>query len=114
MSLDVMSNDVQAVQQMGIDKLGYSGYMRANWGLECLKMMDLVMNNLSKIYTPFLIIHSKKDLVCGIEGSRLFYGGTSSSNKKIVELNESYHDLFYDSECEVVLNHICKFIKDSI
>ncbi|MBU1241335.1 alpha/beta fold hydrolase [Myxococcota bacterium] len=59
-----------------------------------------IRGNLFKVVTPFLCIHSFQDRVISVESVREIVRESCSTQKDIVYLNKSGHELFLDSESE--------------
>jgi len=78
---------------------------------ELLKLFRHVKNDLPDIYAPALIIYSKFDHVVDSKSSIIIYKKISSREKRILELNQSYHILTLDVEKEKVFREIEIFIK---
>lgn len=79
-----------------------------NYPLNCvdelLKLSKNVRKNLKKVTCPILCIHSKYDNLASTKGAKIVINGVSSSVKKYVELNDSYHMVLYDNEKNFVMN----------
>ncbi len=89
-----------------------------NYPLNCvdglLKLSKNVRKNLKKVTCPILCIHSKYDNLASTKGAKIVIKGVSSSIKKYVELDNSYHMVLYDNEKEYVMNTVKQFIDELV
>lgn len=89
-----------------------------NYPLNCvdglLKLSKNVRKNLKKVTCPILCIHSKYDNLSSPKGAKIVLNGVSSSLKKYVELNDSYHMVLYDNEKEFVMNTVKDFLEELV
>ncbi len=87
-----------------------------NYPLNCvyglLKLSKNVRKNLKKVTSPILCIHSKYDNLASTKGAKIVIDNVSSSIKKYVELNDSYHMILYDNEKEFVMNTVNEFLNE--
>ena len=85
-----------------------------NYPLNCvdglLKLSKNVRKNLKNVECPILCIHSKYDNLSSTKGAKVVLNGVSSSIKKYIELNDSYHMVLYDNEKEFVMNSVKEFL----
>ena len=85
-----------------------------NYPLSCvyelLELSKIVRKDLKKINTPILIIHSKFDNLTSVKSAKVVYEGISSTNKKYIELEDSYHMVLYDNEKQFVMKSVAEFI----
>lgn len=85
-----------------------------NYPLNCvgglLKLSKNVRKNLKKVNCPVLCIHSKYDNLSSTKSAKVVLNGISSSIKKYVELNNSYHMVLYDNEKEFVMETVKEFL----
>ena len=77
---------------------------------ELLKFSTHLKNDLCDIYSPLLIIYAKCDHVVNNKSSTDIYNNVSSKNKRILELENSYHIITLDIEKEKVFREILKFL----
>ncbi len=80
---------------------------------ELLKFSKHLRNDLPDIYAPALIIYTNKDHVVDEKGPAEIYRRLSSKNKRILELQKSYHVITLDIEKEKVFREIKNFLKDT-
>ena len=77
---------------------------------ELLKFSKHLRQDLRDIYTPVLIIHARQDHVVDNKSAREIYHQISSKNKRILELQESYHIITLDMEKDKVFQEIKAFL----
>lgn len=77
---------------------------------ELLKLSKMVRNNLEKITSPILLVHSKEDDLTSSKSANEVYKNVSSENKKLIILEDSYHMVLYDNEKEFVFNQALDFL----
>ncbi len=89
-----------------------------NYPLNCvlglLKLSKNVRKNLKKVTCPILCIHSKYDNLASTKGAKIVIKNVSSTIKKYVELNDSYHMILYDNEKVFVMNTAIEFLNEII
>ena len=89
-----------------------------NYPLNCvdglLKLSKNVRKNLKKVTCPILCIHSKYDNLASPKGAKIVINGVSSSIKKYVEIENSYHMVLYDNEKIFVMNTVKKFMEEFV
>jgi carboxylesterase len=78
---------------------------------ELLRLFKHLEYDLQDIYAPTMIIYSKKDHVIHSKSAITIYNKISSKDKRILELQHSYHILTLDIEREKVFNEVANFIK---
>ncbi len=78
---------------------------------ELLKLSRFVRKKeqLKKVITPILFIHSEEDDLTSPRSSRVVYEGISSEDKDLIILYDSYHMVLYDNEKEFVFNTVVDF-----
>lgn len=78
---------------------------------ELLKLSRFVRKKeqLKKVKTPILFIHSEEDDLTSPRSSRVVYEGISSEDKDLIILYDSYHMVLYDNEKEFVFNTAVDF-----
>jgi carboxylesterase len=80
---------------------------------ELLQFSKHLKNDLCDVYAPLLVIYPKSDHVVNIKSAIDTYNNVSSKNKRILELEKSFHIIMLDIEKEKVFREISKFL-DSI
>lgn len=87
-----------------------------NYPLNCvdglLKLSKNVRKNLKKVTSPILCIHSKYDNLASTKGAKIVINNVSSTIKKYVELNDSYHMVLYDNEKKFVMDTVKEFLNE--
>ena len=78
---------------------------------QLLKFFKHLEHDLQDIYAPTLVIFSKKDHVVQGKSAITIYKKIASTDKRILELNHSYHILTLDLEREKVFDEISYFIE---
>lgn len=78
---------------------------------QLFQLVDRVHDELPKITQPILIIHSRKDHTIPFPNSEIIFNLVSSSDKRKVDLKESYHIVTVDFEKEKVWEEIFAFIQ---
>ena len=68
---------------------------------------------LDKIKKPILIINSKTDIGVPIESAKFIYDKVKSQKKKIMLVEDSYHNVFLDRGKHKVAKEIIKFIEEN-
>ena len=83
---------------------------------ELLKLSRFVRKKeqLKKVKTPILFIHSEEDDLTSPRSSRVVYEGISSEDKDLIILYDSYHMVLYDNEKELVMNSVKEFMSKII
>ncbi len=78
---------------------------------ELLKLSRFVrkQEQLKKVITPILFIHSEEDDLTSPRSSRVVYEGISSEDKDLIILYDSYHMVLYDNEKDFVFNTAVDF-----
>jgi carboxylesterase len=71
-----------------------------------------VMDDLTDIYVPILLMHSAKDKVIDAKSVRGMHDKISSAHKIMLQLKESGHIMSLDVEKEIVIREVLKFIGD--
>lgn len=77
---------------------------------QLFQLLDRVRNELPKVTQPILIIHSRKDHTIPFSNSEIIFRLVSSTDKRKVDLTESYHIITVDVEKEKVWQEIANFI----
>lgn len=77
---------------------------------ELLKLSKMVRNDLEKITSPVLLVHSKEDDLTSSKSANEVYKNISSTNKKLIILEDSYHMVLYDNEKEFVFKQSLEFL----
>jgi carboxylesterase len=78
--------------------------------IEILKLIKETKRVVKNITTPFLTVHSKKDIVISNYSSKWIYNKTKSSLKEYLKLKNSGHPVMVDVEKRKVFTESYKFI----
>jgi acylglycerol lipase len=89
----------QYVQDPGVPK----NLLRARWGAEMLRAMDVVWAQPTKLCFPMLIIHGSADGIVPLEASERLAQTAPAADKKIVVYDGVYHELFQDERIEAAV-----------
>ncbi|MFN8671336.1 MAG: alpha/beta fold hydrolase [Candidatus Sericytochromatia bacterium] len=77
-----------------------------------LELIQLVKNDIKKVKSPILIMHSKADMTTDYSGSEFIYNNISSKEKKFITLYKSNHIMTLDYEKRKVFREVEGFLKD--
>ncbi len=80
--------------------------------LELKKLTKFLMNNIKKINSPVLMIHSEFDDISDIKNSEDVFDHLQVTNKHFVRLYNSYHMITIDNERDLVANETIKFFEN--
>ncbi len=75
------------------------------------ELIEHVRDDLPKVTQPILIIHSRKDHTIPFSNSEIIFRLVGSTDKRKVDLSESYHIITVDVEKEKVREEIFEFIQ---
>ena len=78
---------------------------------QLLQFSKHLRHDLGDIYTPVLIVYAKQDHVVDNKSAKEIYQRIASKNKRILELQESYHIITLDLEKEKVFQEISTFLQ---
>lgn len=81
---------------------------------ELLRLSKLTRKYLRKITSPVLLIHSKHDDLTSVKSAELVFEKISSSQKKLIILQNSYHLVIHDNEREDVFKASAEFLRGCI
>jgi carboxylesterase len=79
---------------------------------QLFQLVDHVRDQLPKVTQPILIMHSRKDHTISFRNSEMIFNLVSSSDKRKVDLQESYHIITVDFEKERVWEEVMGFIQN--
>lgn len=85
--------DPDIVTRVLQDKLYYHGGIHAQTAAQFLEYTNMIKQRMSEFKVPVLCIHGKSDSVISIESSREFINNCLSRDKKLIELEEAFHNL---------------------
>ncbi|XP_039127691.1 monoacylglycerol lipase-like [Dioscorea cayenensis subsp. rotundata] len=112
-----VSRDPEALKAKYSDPLVFTGSIRVRTGYEILRITSYLQQNLSKVKTPFLVLHGNDDTITAPEASRRLYEEASSSDKSIKLYEGLLHDLLFEPEKEEIakdiIDWLCSRLDDS-
>ena len=107
MGLDVIdasaiSQDKTVVDAYVDDPLVYRGKIRARLGAELIKVIQILLPQMSMIYLPILIMHGTADRLSDPRGSEILYDRVSSGDKTLKLYEGFYHEIMNEPGREQV------------
>jgi len=105
-----LSRDTEFIKKTKSDPL-YHSKSTPRFGIEMLKTVEFVQNNVSKISLPIYLIHGTDDKIVSIEGSRRAKKLIDTSLITYKEYEDGYHELFNDLNKKVVMNDLLLWMK---
>ena len=69
------------VEKYSKDPLNWHGGMKARWAAAILDAMEDIQKNISKLTTPYLLIHGDNDQVVKIESAHFLHENSPSTDK---------------------------------
>lgn len=94
----LVSRSRDVVLQYELDPLVYKGPIRAKWAAELLRVQQDITDNCDDIRMPMLVCHGAADKLCLPDGSRHLVAKASSTDKRLVEYEGLYHEIFNEPE----------------
>jgi len=79
---------------------------------QLLRLFKHLMDDLTDINAPLLIIYANQDHVINGKSAQKIYQNVSSKNKRILSLKKSYHIITLDIEKEKVFSETINFLKE--
>ena len=101
------------IKQEGVEELAYEKTPVKSMG-EIMLLSKDVRSMLPKVTAPALIFKSTVDNVVPPENSEEIYENISSSDKEIIELENSYHVATLDNDKELIAEKTIAFIRKRI
>ena len=89
----------------------YLGLRHAN---SMMNLMDSVVLNGKNIQCPFLLLHSKKDLVTNHQISATFFDSVGSTDKKLILGEIGVHEQHNDTEKDLFLMEIVEWMEERV
>lgn len=90
-------------------------YFYVKYATEMLiKGMKVLIKNTNNYKTPILMFYSEADKLSKVKYGEDFYNKISSTDKELVVLKESYHNIFNDIEKETVINKTLNWINKRV
>lgn len=105
--MDAIGSDIK---KEGIMELAYEKTPVASIK-QLLAFMDEVRNDLPKITCPALIFVSPEDHVVPPENSQMIFSRISSTEKRIIEMPDSYHVATLDNDQQRIIEETMAFFK---
>lgn len=105
--MDAIGSDIK---KEGITELAYEKTPVASIK-QLLAFMDEVHNDLPKITCPALIFVSSEDHVVPPENSQMIFSRISSTEKRIIEMPDSYHVATLDNDQQRIIEETMAFFK---
>lgn len=109
-----VSRDPEALKAKYSDPLVFTGSIRVRTGYEILRITSNLQQNLSKVNTPFLVLHGTDDTITAPEASRRLYEEASSSDKSIKLYEGLLHDLLFEPEKDEIAKDIIDWLCDRL
>ncbi|KAK9106594.1 hypothetical protein Syun_022605 [Stephania yunnanensis] len=109
-----VSRDEKALVAKYSDPLVYTGAIRVRTGAEILRMTSYLQQHLSRVTTPFMVLHGTADTVTDPEASKKLYEEASSSDKSIKLYEGFLHDLLFEPERETIVNEIIYWLNSRV
>jgi acylglycerol lipase len=97
-----ISQDKAVVDAYVNDPLVYRGKIRARFGAEVIKALQILPRQMPKINLPILIMHGTADRLSDQEGSQMLYERVSSKDKTLKLYEGFYHEIFNEPGREQV------------
>jgi len=73
-------------------------------------LTKLVLEELSSVKAPLLILHAKEDDMASLKNARYLHDNIGSADKSLVILEDSYHMITIDQEKDLVARKIIDFL----
>jgi lysophospholipase len=112
LDLNTLSKNRPVVELAVQDPIYPSVRMQARWASEMLIAMDDVWGKIHLASFPFLLLHSREDKICHVNGSRKFFQLAPSKDKHYKEYEQMYHELFTELSRQTVLAEVQRFIME--
>ena len=106
-----ISKDPEVVKAYDSDPLVVHKGIPARTGAELLKMMRQVQDNMEDFALPVLIMHGTVDKITNIDGSKMLYERSFSTDKTLKLYNSLYHEILNEPEQDQVLDDIINWIE---
>jgi len=109
-----ISRDPEEIKKYLEDPLVSNEKMYAASGYQLIKQMKNIRSKFSELQLPFIILHGSDDKLAEIEGSKLLYNESQSTDKTFVPLENHKHEITRDLGKEKVLNTILNWMNDRL
>jgi acylglycerol lipase len=108
---DGVSRDPAVVEAYLADPLVHRGKITARLGAEMLDAMSRVLREAGRITLPLLIVQGGADKLVDPAGARLLYDAVASPDKKLIEYEALYHEVFNEPEHDRVLTDVEQWLE---
>ena len=97
---DAITRDKSVVKRVKADKLNWHGGYRARHTHVLLQSMDNLQNGilLRQIRVPILTFQGGQDRLVDPNGAKFLHQSVSSNDKKLVMVEEAFHNLYVEFE----------------
>jgi alpha-beta hydrolase superfamily lysophospholipase len=109
---DALSRDPRVVKAYEEDPLVYHGGAIVRTGVEFLKSIQYIQDNLAKITLPLLVMHGTADRLTDPKGSSNFIENISTHDKMLLEYPGLFHELLNEPEKEQVYNDLFAWLRN--
>lgn len=108
---DMLTHDKKIEDNYNNDPLVLKSFKLSLIGSMMVSGVRTLKRRYKKINTRILYIHGKKDKIVPYEFSFNIFNKIPSKDKKIILLEESYHEIFNDYEKEKAINYLLEWVK---
>lgn len=99
-----LCSDWEVGAQYMRDPLVYTGGVRVRVGHEMIHAVEAACAFVGTITLPVFIQHGAQDVICGVQGSRLYMKGlVGSKDKTLKEYADLYHEIFNEKTFPAIL-----------
>jgi len=109
-----ISRDAAVVQAYDSDPKVYRGGLRARFGHEILGAMDSINTVAKRIKYPLFVLQGGKDTLVVPDGARDLYTNAPSTDKKLKEYPELFHEIFNEPEKDQVLQDVLDWLNNHL
>ncbi len=108
-----LSHDPAVVEAYQADPLVHDR-ITARWSTEFFAAQTATLQNAPRLSLPCLILHGGDDRICDPGGSREFFERAGISNKRHVEYEGLYHEIFNEPEQEQVFADVEAWVQSQL
>eukprot|EP00808_Paulinella_micropora_P001665 g43091.t1 len=106
-----VSNDLTVVERCRADPLVTKHWFKARTAIETLAAMDRIKQEAKQVTWPVLIVHGTADVLCRPSGSKNFVEAISSTDKQLIYIEGSKHEVFNDYDRVQTMGHVVNWIQ---
>lgn len=106
----VISRSPEVVAKYESDPLVYHGRMRAREGVEIMRAMKRIQDNMEAMTLPVMIMHGTRDHLTEIDGSQELYRRALSTDKTLKLYEGFYHEIMNEPYKAQVLTDITAWL----